>query len=165
MKIYDVAQEIYEEYAEGSSFSLPIITNWLRSNLGKFNTLICASYSIDETTLEISPELSLIDKDIFKLTYKIFYADRKINENLGATQYDNVTEMSSDGATVRFVNKNEIAKTWRGVKNDYEAELKRLIDDYKLNNTSPVAINGTDGDVVYIPNYNRTNYVRTNNIN
>lgn len=159
MHIVDVANEIFVELNEPSTTSIPAISFWLRGNIGQLNSRLHTNYSIDEDTLEFSIDLGDMEKAIFKKLYFIWYYDDFIRRNLGAAAFDSVLEVTSDGATVRLANKNEIAKTYATIKKDEIAALEALIRDYKIDKSGPVAVHGDDtiAALQYYPNreYNR----------
>ena len=64
MKIVDIADELYRELAEPSDLSIPAISFWLRSNIGKLNNLISTAYLIDEDTLEINQLICGVETEI-----------------------------------------------------------------------------------------------------
>ena len=67
-----------------------------------------------------------------------------LDATLGAASSDSVVEVSSDGARVRKINKNEISKTWMSARNLERDELTRLITAYKLTESSPRQVAGDD---------------------
>ncbi len=144
MKVTDIADEIHRELAFPSSLSIPAITFWLRSNIGALNNLINASYLIDSTTLEFDTELTDQEKSILKKLYMIHYYDQKIRAALGAAANDAVLEVSSDGATVRKINKNEVSKTYALVRKQESEDLIKLIASYKQNASIPLQVAGDD---------------------
>ena len=52
MKVVDIADEIFRELGEPSNLAVPVITFWVRANMGAMNNYIHESYFID-TALEI----------------------------------------------------------------------------------------------------------------
>ena len=64
--VTSIAQEIYEEMGEPSDFSIASIAAWVRRNIGGLGNSLNNSYEINSLTLEISPNLSDIEKYIFK---------------------------------------------------------------------------------------------------
>ncbi len=147
--IVDISDEIYSELGSPSDLSLPLISYWLQRNIGVLNSLIQTSYSILITnispqSIEINPELGEDEKSIYKKAYYIYWYDKLIRANLGAANWDVALEVDSDGATVKTVNKNEIAKTFLMLKKANQEELDELITGYYLNRTTPLAVAGSD---------------------
>ena len=48
MKVVDIADDIFRELGEPSSLSIPAITFWVRSNVGRLNNAINTEFAVDE---------------------------------------------------------------------------------------------------------------------
>ena len=144
VKIVSIADETYRELASPSDLSIAAISFWLRTNLGQLNNLINTSYALDVNTQELETGLSIEEAVIFKKLYFVHYYDIKIRATLGAASSDSVVEVSSDGARVRKINKNEISKTWMSARNLERDDLTRLVTAYKLTESSPRQVAGDD---------------------
>ena len=151
MKIVDIADELYRELAEPTDLSIPAVSFWLRSNIGKLNNLISTAYSLDEDTLEINQlvcdvktEMGDDEKVIMKKLYLIHYYDLKIRSVLGAASTDSIREVTSDGARVRKYNKNDLCKTYIAAKKEETLELDKLVNSYKISKSSPRQVAGDD---------------------
>jgi len=144
MKIVDIADEIFRELNQPTDVSIPQIAFWIRVNVGSLNNLIHTDYTIDTTTLEISPDPAIEEKSILKKLYSIHYYDLKLRGSLGATANDTILEVTSDGSTVRRANKNEMSKVWLSVKRAEQAELNKEISSYKMTKASPNQVVGDD---------------------
>lgn len=160
-KVVDIADEIWRESDQDSSHSIPSIAAWLRfgGNLGTLNNLLHTDYSVNSSDLEIYNSSNVIIGDnevaIYKALYFIKFYDRMVKNSLGAASVDLLTEASSDGGTLRWVNRNEKAKTFAQLKKDYQTELDKLINWYKRNAYAPQSIDGADTIVCNVPpNYN-----------
>ena len=57
---------------------------------------------------------------------------------------DSVLEVTSDGATVRKINKNEVSKTYLSLRRDHVEELNSLVNYFKQNKFEPIQIAGDD---------------------
>ena len=55
-----------------------------------------------------------------------------------------VIMLSSDGSTIKKINKNEQAKTYLALRNQLSEELKKMINDYKNRDVQPLQIAGDD---------------------
>lgn len=132
---------------QDSDFSIAAIAYFYRNSLGLINNLLKASFTINPTTLEFSPELDDNTAEIFKLFFKIYYYDIKINSSLGAGALDSVLQIDDFGTSVRTVNRNEIAKTWLQLRKETKLQLDEQVQSYNYNSFSPVAVCGDD--VVY----------------
>ncbi len=144
--ITQIAKELYEELAEPSDISISSIAYWLRSNLGKLNNRLCASFDMD-CDLNVTPDLNLGAADIFKTMYAIYYFNKNANSNLGAMVFNSVLEIDSDGSRIKMNNKNEIAKTYINLRNLANEDLKNLINGYKFCRAGAAITNvaGIDG--------------------
>ena len=144
VKIVSIADEAYRELASPSDLSIAAISFWLRTNLGQLNNLIDTSYTLNADTQELETGLTIEEAVIFKKLYFVHYYDLKIRATLGAASNDSVVEVSSDGARVRKINKNELSKTWMSARNLERDELTRLVTSYKLTGSSPRQVAGDD---------------------
>jgi len=144
MKIVDIADEIFRELDQPTDVSIPQIAFWIRVNVGSLNNLINTEYTIDTTTLEISPDPAIEEKSILKKLYSIHYYSLKLRGSLGATAQDTILEVTSDGSTVRKVNRNETSKIYISLKRQEQHELNREVASYKLKNAAPIQVAGDD---------------------
>ena len=144
VKIVSIADEVYRELASPSDLSIAAISFWLRTNLGQLNNLIDTSYTLDVNTQELETGLTIEEAVIFKKLYFVHYYDLKIRATLGAASTDSVVEVSSDGARVRKINRNELSKTYMSARNTERDEMTRLITAYKLTAGSPRQVAGDD---------------------
>jgi hypothetical protein len=155
MTVSDIANEIFMELGEPSTtLSIPAIAFWLRTNVGNLNSRLNTSYDIDATTFEITPDIGLKEKDIFKKLYMIHHYDAQLRASLGAASTDTWVEISSDGTSVRRVNKIQQSQTYQTAKKIELEELEKLVHSYKISASSPIQVAGNDtveGD--YSPNY------------
>ena len=65
----------------------------------------------------------------------------------GVGGVDQLIEATSDGGTLRFVNRNELAKSYIQLKKDIEEKLKNLVNAYKHNSYVPLSVEGDDTNV------------------
>jgi hypothetical protein len=141
--VTSIAQEIYEEIGEPSDLSIAAIAAWVRRNIGGLGNLLNNSYLIDDTTLEISPNLSDIEKYIFKKMYSIYFFDIKI-KSTGSLAINDYIVIKDDIASVQKLNKNEVLRNFYMIRKQEYEELKQLVYQYKLNNSSPLQVAGDD---------------------
>lgn len=140
--LVDIADEIYRELDEPEDVSIASISYWLTSNVGKLNGLIDIEVSVVNN--EFSPEIDNDQKVILKKLYEIHYYQRQIKKNLGAASYSSFSEVKEGNRTVRRVNKNEIAKTYKLMVTDLNDELIQLLIAYRMNRADPMQL--------YVPN-------------
>lgn len=144
MTLTDLADETYREMAQDSSLSIPFITFWMRGNFGNLNTRLHTDFELNEDTLEITPALGVKESVIFKKMFLIYFYENKIRTGMGAMGWDSAISVSSDGAEVKLVSRNDIAKTYINIKKGEVEALELLIRDYKINRSGPVAVHGDD---------------------
>lgn len=145
MKVIDISIEIFKELSEPSDISVAAISFWIRSNVGSLNNLIGTEYTLNaESLYEFSPDIGEREKSILKKMYAIYYYGKKVLSNLGAAASSSLLEVTSDGATVRQINKNEISKTYLALKNNEQEDLDKLVFGYKGDAVSPLQVTGDD---------------------
>ena len=143
MKVVDIANEIYMELSEPTSLSVPAIAFWLRTNLGNLNARLNTSYDVD-SDFEIAPTLGHKEKDILKKLYMVHFYDAQLRSSLGAASTDTWVEISSDGTSVRRVNKIQQSQTYQTAKKIELEELEKLVHAYKVSASAPIQVTGTD---------------------
>jgi len=144
MKIVDIADEIFRELDQPTDASIPQIAFWIRVNVGTLNNLINTEYTIDTTTLEISPDPDIEEKSILKRLYVVHFYDLKLRGSLGAAAQDSILEVTADGATVRRLNRNETSKVYLSLKRQEQEELHKEVGSYKLKKSAPIQVAGDD---------------------
>lgn len=145
--IDQLADDFYRDLNLPTTVELGSIRLWARSNIGYLNNVLGSSYTIDETTSNISPLLNDEVKAIYKKLYEVYYYGKIVRENLTSSSFEAVLEVSDDAGRVRLANKNEIAKTYVDLKIAEQKTLDDLINNYKLNvNMTPLSVDGKDGD-------------------
>ena len=128
--VTSIAQEIYEEMGEPDDFSIAAIAAWVRRNIGGLNNSLNVSFSIDDTTLEIAPNLTDTEKYIFKKMYYIYFFDIKI-KSTGSLAINDYVSIKDDIGVVQKLNKNEVLKSFYNIRQQEYKELKDSI--YKYN--------------------------------
>lgn len=152
MKIIDFADSVFRNLNSPDDISVVSIVAWARFgiNIGKLNSLLGKNYSLDTTTLEIldtdGVEIGDDEAAIYELIYKINYYDRQTNKFLGAggTDVTILQEATSDGGTLRFTSRNEIAKSFMQIRNGLKTELDKLLNYYKFGKSRAVQVIGDD---------------------
>ena len=144
MKIVDIADEIFRELGQPTEVSIPQIAFWIRVNVGTLNNTINESYSIDANSLEISPDPCLEEKSILKKLYTMHYYDLKIRSTLGAAATDPIVEVTSDGASVRKLNRNQTSQLFLSLKKQEMEDYNNLVASYKMLKAAPIQVAGDD---------------------
>jgi hypothetical protein len=141
--VASIAQEIYEEMGEPDDFSIAAIAAWVRRNIGGLSNILNIDLEVNSTTFEISPNLSDMQKYIFKKMYSVYYFDIKI-KSIGSLATTDFITIKDDIGNVQKANKNEILKSYISVRKQEYDELKDLVTQYKGNNSSPLQVAGDD---------------------
>jgi hypothetical protein len=144
MKIVDMAQEIYFELGQPSDLSVPAISYWLRNNIGILNNKLNKDIVINDTTLELDPNLGEAEKAIYKKIYECYFYDLKIKQTLNSINSDSLLEVTDGGGTVRRINRNETSKIYLDAKKTALNELTMMISDYNINDVGPLQVAGDD---------------------
>jgi hypothetical protein len=169
MKVVDISDEIHKELDSPTDLNVPVISFWIRSNIGALNNHLHTTYALNETSIEIeqvSPtdstkvvEIGIEEAAVLKKMYMVHYYDSKIKYNIGAASLDTVIEVSDGGSSVRKINKNEVIKSLANLKRQENEELNRLITGFKMSKSEPKQIIGDDvveGDYGSDGDYSRT---------
>jgi hypothetical protein len=151
MKVVDIANEIYLENASPSDTGLAAIAFWVRSNVGRLNTLLYEDFYVDENTYEIfkgdrnNPcRIHPLAVAIVKTMYKLYRAELDIRALLTTLQTDTILEASDEGFTVKKVNRSEILKTLTALKKDAMKELTDMVHYYRSYHAEPSQVAGND---------------------
>ena len=70
MKVVDIADELYREIGEPSTYSIASISYWVRANIGRLNNHLSTFFEIQEDTYEIKQQIdekndnTLVSKEI-----------------------------------------------------------------------------------------------------
>ena len=148
MKVVDIADEIFRELGNPTELSIPPIAYWLRANLGTMNSYINTKYVVNDDTMEIEDDCSVIigiaEKSILKKMYIQHHYDTKLRSNLISVSKDTVISVTDDNSSVVKINKNEVSKVLLAAKKQESDELQRMITAYKLNAAKPRQVAGDD---------------------
>ena len=161
-----VATGIYrDEFDSDTGYqSLSQISGWLENNVGLLNTQLYTSFSGSgtadgDTALQGTGVFRYEEADIFKQLYLVEYYKKKTRSVLKGidSSIDFITLRDGD-STITRTNKNEIAKTYRGLTSDAQTRLDALTAKYNIYAAVPVQVAGADatplsGEVNY-PVYN-----------
>jgi hypothetical protein len=147
-----VATGIYrDEFDSDTGYqSISQISGWLENNVGLLNTQLYTSFSGSGTTdgdtaIQATGEFLYEEADIFKQIYLVEYYKKKTRSVLKGidSSVDFITLRDGD-STITRTNKNEIAKTYRGLANDAQTRLDALTAKYNIYGAAPVQVAGTD---------------------
>lgn len=141
VKVIDLSQELYEELSSPTDISMASISFWIRSNLGRLNNLLGTSFDINETNLEITPDMNINISSIFKGLYHIYNIERLARGSFGASS---VVEIQSDGGIARLSSSTEKGKAYLQLRNQMKDALDDEISNYLNAGTEPLAVHGSD---------------------
>jgi hypothetical protein len=159
MKVVDIADEIYRELGSPSTESIAAIAFWIRGSVGTMNNHLCAEYVVNTNTYEIEQDttmnsagvaITILEAAVLKKMYEIHYYDKQLRTVLAAASTDSVIALSSDGSSIRKINKNEQAKLYLSSRNRLGDELKELIWNYKNRDVQPLQVAGDDDESSYV---------------
>lgn len=144
--IGEISTEIFEtefDSETGIGVSEASVSGWLQANLGKLNANLYSSFSGD------NPELDDEAADIFKGLYMYDYyqkqASKALRGVLNASLGDSILEVREGDSYVKRANKNEMAKTFRTISNDYKMQVDQMVAKYHMLMSEPRQVAGEDG--------------------
>ncbi len=133
---YQWAQSISENIDSGAAPTS--IAIWLRGNLGRLNLALGTSYYLNEEKC-IVPDFTQEVSGIYEEMYYCSFINKMARSNLVTLgQYDILSVEGDEQGAVRFVNKNDSAKTYRFESESCEKRLNELLSWYHSNGGSSV---------------------------
>jgi hypothetical protein len=159
MKAVDIADEIHRELGSPTDLGIAAISFWVRSNVGALNNHLNTNYEISQSTYEILQDsngpsegtaIGINEVAVLKKMYEIHYYDGKLKTVLTAATTDAVIALSSDGSSIKKVNKNEQGKLYASARNRVSDELSIMTHSYKINDVQPLQVAGDDDQSAYI---------------
>ena len=150
--VHDLADEIFaNEFEYDSGYAqFYYISGWLANNVGLLNTKIYSQYSVQNSNFEPTGLFQQEERSIYKQMYLYEFYTKKTRQVLRGvdSSVDFVTLREGDTMITR-TNKNELAKTYRGLANDAREEMERLVSSYNIYQAAPVQVAGEDGSPIY----------------
>lgn len=144
LNITQLSDIITREISDEENVSISRVSFWLRSQIGALNTLIATCYSIDELTLDYSPNLDEGSAAILKEMYFIYYYDKMFKQSIGSSGYT-IVEAREGDSMVRRTARTEFGKLYLQAKKDHQTQLDKLTDLYKRNRAIMHGINIVEG--------------------
>ena len=147
-KLVDISNEVFLENDSPTDLSIASISQWFRGNYKSLNNILNKNYFLNDS-LEITngddgQELGEDEAAIFKKMHSIHYLTRKIRQNLGAAGVNVLLDVTADGATVRTVDRTRISSVYIQLRKEETAELKILVNSYKIKHSSNSQVVGDD---------------------
>ena len=150
--VHDLADEIFaNEFEYDSGYAqFYYISGWLTNNVGLLNTKIYSQYSVQNSNFEPTGTFQQEERSIYKQMYLYEFYTKKTRQVLRGvdSSVDFVTLREGDTMITR-TNKNELAKTYRGLANDAREEMERLVSSYNIYQAAPVQVAGEDGSPIF----------------
>ena len=150
--VHDLADEIFaNEFEYDSGYAqFYYISGWLANNVGLLNTKIYSQYSVQNSNFEPTGLFQQEERSIYKQMYLYEFYTKKTRQVLRGvdSSVDFVTLREGDTMITR-TNKNELAKTYRGLANDAREEIERLVSSYNIYQAAPVQVAGEDGSPIF----------------
>lgn len=141
----EIATEIVGEsfdYLTGleESGKVTSVSGWLSGHLGDLNVLLHTSFSGE------NPEFEAEESGIFKHLYMLSFYRKSVHDTLRGidSSVDWQTIREGDSLITR-TNKNEVAKSWRGLATDEQALIDELVSKYNIYEASPVQVTEIEG--------------------
>ena len=148
-----IATGIYrDEFDSDSSYSsLSSISGWLENNVGLLNTRLYSEFngsglSDGDTCVQPTGSFNFEESDIYKQMFLASFYNKKVRTVLNGidSSVDFISLKEGDSVITR-TNKNEIAKTYRGLAKDSQEKLEMLVAQYNIYNATPVQVAGNEG--------------------
>ena len=158
--VVSIADFTYYTMGSPSDISLPYVAYYYRNAIGYINNLLSTSFVTEsDSPFNISPALNESEKMIFYELFQIHYISKLVKENMGAAGFDSVVEVSSDNASVRKVDRNQVFRSYLQLRDQHQKTLDKMINNYKLGSFDPLAVFGDD--YIAVGETADTNYART----
>jgi len=150
--VYDLANEIFgNEFEYDSGYAqFYYISGWLANNVGLLNTKIYSQFNVEDGNFTPTGSFQLEERAIYKQMYLYEFYTKKTRQILRGvdSSVDFITLREGDSMITR-TNKNELAKTYRGLANDAREEMEKLVVSYNLYKEAPVQVAGEDGSPIF----------------
>ena len=150
--VHDLADEIFaNEFEYDSGYAqFYYISGWLANNVGMLNTKIYSQFSVEGANFIPTGTFQQEERAIYKQMYLYEFYTKKTRQVLRGvdSSVDFVTLREGDTMITR-TNKNELAKTYRGLANDAREEMERLVTAYNIYQAAPRQVAGEDGSPIY----------------
>lgn len=129
--------------------TLAQISGWFENNLGELNTLIFTTFSGSgdggHPDQIFTPKLGIEESGIYKQLYlRHFYKKKARNVLKGIDSSVDFISLREGDSMITRTNKNEIAKTYRGMAKDAEEELEKQVYAYNFYQSRPRQVVGSE---------------------
>jgi len=150
--VHSLADEIFgNEFDYDSGYAqYYFISGWLANNIGQLNNRLFTSYEVTGDHFLPTGSFKQEERAIYKQMYLYEFYTKKTRQVLRGvdSEVDFISLREGDSMITR-TNKNELAKTYRGLANDANSELEKLITSYNMYQAAPMQVAGEDGNVYF----------------
>lgn len=146
--VHDLADEIFaNEFDYDSGYAqFYYISGWLANNVGQLNTKIYSSFEVSGAYFTPTGEFKQEERAIYKQMYLYEFYTKKTRQVLrGVDSSVDFLSLREGDTVITRTNKNELAKTYRGLANDAREEMEKLVTSYTIYQAAPVQVAGADG--------------------
>jgi len=119
------------------------IQAWLENNLGQLNNLIYKDFS--GVDAELDTEAQSIHKELYMYNYYTKQSRNALRGITSSTSDNKILSLKDGESSVTFVNRNEVAKVYRGLANDSKDKIDGLVAKYNIYQATPRQVGGIDG--------------------
>jgi len=148
--IGDLATNIYTyEFDSDTGYAtVAQISGWLSGNIGNLNTKIYQTFGVSGDNFTPTGSFQQEEASILQQIYLLEFYVKKTRSVLRGldSSVDFITLKEGDSVITR-TNKNEIAKTYRGLAKDALEELNTLLSNYNFYQAAPVQVAGSDSAI------------------
>lgn len=150
--VHNLADEIFaNEFEYDSGYAqFYFISGWLANNIGLLNNKIFTNFSVENSQFIPTDQFKQEERAIYKQMYLYEFYTKKTRQVLRGidSSVDFITLREGD-TTITRTNKNELAKTYRGLANDAREEMERLVSSYNIYQAAPRQVAGEDGSPIF----------------
>ena len=145
--ISDLASDIFtDEFDSDTGIATSgSIQAWLENNLGELNNLIYQDFS--GTGAALDTEAQSIHKELYLYNYYTKQSRNALRGITAATNDNKILSLKDGESTVTFVNRNEVAKVYRGLASDSKAKVDDLVARYNIYQATPQQVGGIEGEI------------------
>ena len=130
------------------------VSGWLYENLGQVNTYLYTNFNGDNATGTYAI-MDIEAQNVLKELYLSNYYNKEARNALrGITKSsvsgDNVLSLKDGESAVTFINRNEVAKVYRGFANDCMDKVTKMSAQYNIYQAQPRQLGGIDASGIGI---------------
>lgn len=140
----DWAGRILENLQSGTATAGQIVS-WLQRNPYRLNGAFGTSYVLSGSAIE--PTITPNHSGVYEGMYTCWYLNKRAIDTLGVAEFDLVESEMDQQGRMRFVSRNERAKTYRSLAKDCSEKLAELIKEVDdAEDSSPLVAQIVFGD-------------------